>query len=117
MKVSEAIGCNIVMGCGHDVEEYQFPENQARTVDDFAAKMVTQLQEGLWGTAVRAGADRGDRLPEPLDPIRPSASWGPGKALPSPGWRQTSFSPLSIQRQYRSRACVAKRPICMSRPL
>ena len=31
--------------------------------------------------------------------------------------RQTTFGALSIQRQYRSRAWVVKRPICMSRPL
>lgn len=33
------------------------------------------------------------------------------------GRYQTTFGAASIQRQYISRACVAKRPICMSRPL
>jgi phosphotriesterase-related protein len=55
VKVSEATGCHIVMGCGHYVEEYQDPRNHTRTVDDFAAEMVAQVQEGLWGTQVRAG--------------------------------------------------------------
>lgn len=55
LEVSKATGCHIVMGCGHYVEEYQFPENHGRTVDDFAAEMVAQVQEGLWGTTVRAG--------------------------------------------------------------
>jgi phosphotriesterase-related protein len=55
VKVSEATGCHIVMGCGHYVEEYQDPRNHTRTVDDFAAEMVAQVQEGLWGTRVRAG--------------------------------------------------------------
>ena len=55
VKVSEATGCHIVMGCGHYVEEYQDPRNHDRSVDDLAAEMVAQVQEGLWGTKVRAG--------------------------------------------------------------
>ena len=55
VRVSEATGCHIVMGCGHYVEEYQDPANHARTVDSFAAEMVDQVQLGLWGTSVRAG--------------------------------------------------------------
>lgn len=55
VKVSEATGCHIVMGCGHYVEEYQDPRNHTRSVDDFAAEMIAQVQEGLWGTQVRAG--------------------------------------------------------------
>lgn len=54
-QVSDATGCHIVMGCGHYVEEYQPPENHHRSIDDFAAEMVSQVQEGLWGTEVRAG--------------------------------------------------------------
>ncbi len=55
VAVSEATGCHIVMGCGHYVEEYQDPANHARSVESFAAEMVAQVQEGLWGTQVRAG--------------------------------------------------------------
>ena len=54
-QVSRETGCHIVMGCGHYVEEYQDPANHARSVDSFAAEMVAQVQEGLWGTDVRAG--------------------------------------------------------------
>ena len=54
-KVSEAGGCHIVMGCGHYVEEYQDPRNHERSVESFAREMVAQVQEGLWGTAIRAG--------------------------------------------------------------
>lgn len=55
VRVSQATGCHIVMGCGHYVEEYQDPANHTRSVDSFAAEMVAQVQEGLWGTTVRAG--------------------------------------------------------------
>lgn len=54
-RVSEATGCHIVMGCGHYVEEYQDPRNHERSVDSFAGEMIAQVQEGLWGTSVRAG--------------------------------------------------------------
>lgn len=54
-ETARATGCNIVMGCGHYVEEYQDPANHNRGVDDFAAEMVAQVQEGAWGTDVRAG--------------------------------------------------------------
>jgi phosphotriesterase-related protein len=53
--VARATGANIVMGCGHYVEEYQDPRNFDRSVDDFAAEMVSQVFEGAWGTGVRAG--------------------------------------------------------------
>ncbi len=55
VRVAQATGCHIVMGCGHYVEEYQDPANHDRTVDSFAREMVDQVQQGLWGTAVRAG--------------------------------------------------------------
>jgi len=55
VRVGEATGCHIVTGCGHYVEEYQDPRNHDRGVDSFAAEMVAQVQEGLWGTGVRAG--------------------------------------------------------------
>ncbi len=55
VRVSEATGCHIVMGCGHYVEEYQDPRNHERSVDSFAEEMIAQVQEGAWDTAVRAG--------------------------------------------------------------
>jgi len=54
-EVSRQTGCHIVMGCGHYVDEYQDPANHARSIDSFATEMVAQVQEGLWGTDVRAG--------------------------------------------------------------
>lgn len=54
-EVSRQSGAHIVMGCGHYVNDYQDPANEHRTVDEFAAEMVEQVQVGAWGTAVRAG--------------------------------------------------------------
>jgi len=54
-QVSESTGAHIVMGCGHYVDEYQDDANRDRTVDDFAAEMIDQVQVGAWGTDVRAG--------------------------------------------------------------
>ena len=48
-------GAQVIMGCGHYVEEYQAPANATRSVDDFTAEMLSQLFEGAWGTDVRAG--------------------------------------------------------------
>ncbi len=53
--VARQSGVNIVMGCGHYVDEYQDPANCARTPDDFAAEMVAQVFQGAWGTDIRAG--------------------------------------------------------------
>jgi phosphotriesterase-related protein len=53
--VSSASGVHIVMGCGHYLEEYQPPENQTRTIDEFAREMVAQVQTGAWGTDICAG--------------------------------------------------------------
>lgn len=54
-QIAAASGVNIVMGCGHYVEEYQNPANRDRTVDDFTREMLDQLFVGAWGTEVRAG--------------------------------------------------------------
>lgn len=54
-RVARATGCHVVMGCGHYVEDYQFPRNHGRSIDDFAAEMVAQVQQGMWGTQIRAG--------------------------------------------------------------
>ncbi len=53
--VSEATGVHIVMGCGHYVEEYQPAANGSRSMDDFAREMITQVQDGAWGTDIKAG--------------------------------------------------------------
>ena len=54
-EVSRRTGAHIVMGCGHYVNDYQDPANATRSVDDFAAEMVDQVQAGAWDTGVRAG--------------------------------------------------------------
>ena len=54
-SVARDAGVNIVMGCGHYVDEYQPLANRARDVEHFAAEMVDQLQVGAWNTDVRAG--------------------------------------------------------------
>src|SRR5208282_197008 len=41
-------GVQVVMGCGHYVDEYQPRANLARTVEHFAAEMVDQVQIGAW---------------------------------------------------------------------
>jgi phosphotriesterase-related protein len=55
VKIAHATGAHIVMGCGHYVDAYQAPGNAERTVDDFAAEMITAAYDGAWSTAVRAG--------------------------------------------------------------
>ncbi len=54
-QVARATGAHLVMGCGHYVDDYQDPANEDRTVDSFAREMIDQVQEGAWGTGVRAG--------------------------------------------------------------
>ncbi len=48
-------GVNIIMGCGHYVDEYQPRANLLRSVEHFAAEIVDQIQVGAWNTDVRAG--------------------------------------------------------------
>lgn len=48
-------GVNVIMGCGHYVDEYQPAANRARSVESFASEMVDQIQIGAWNTDVRAG--------------------------------------------------------------
>ena len=55
VKIARATGAQVVMGCGHYVDEYQDPRNRERGVDDFARDMITAAREGAWGTGVRAG--------------------------------------------------------------
>lgn len=54
-RVARETGAAIVMGCGHYVHDYQDPLNAGRSVEDFAREMVDAVQEGAWGTGVRAG--------------------------------------------------------------
>ncbi|NUX57651.1 phosphotriesterase family protein [Paraburkholderia youngii] len=55
VEISRASGAHVVMGCGHYVHEYHLPSNASKTIDDFAAEMVEQIEVGAWGTSVRAG--------------------------------------------------------------
>lgn len=54
-RLAAESGLNIVMGCGHYVNEYQDPANATRDPEDFAREIAEQLQSGAWGTEVRAG--------------------------------------------------------------
>ena len=54
-EIARATDTQIIMGCGYYVEEYQSQEAFERSVDDFAAEMISQVLEGAWGSEVRAG--------------------------------------------------------------
>lgn len=54
-RVARKTGAAIVMGCGHYVHDYQDPRNAGRSIEDFAREMVDAVQQGAWGTGVRAG--------------------------------------------------------------
>lgn len=54
-KVAKATGANVIMGCGHYVEDYQDAANHDRSADEFAAEMIDQIFEGAWESDVRAG--------------------------------------------------------------
>lgn len=55
VAVARDAGVNVIMGCGHYVNDYQPAANHARSVENFAAEMVEQIQVGAWNTDVRAG--------------------------------------------------------------
>ena len=55
VAVARDAGVNVIMGCGHYVDEYQPEANRVRSVENFAAEMVDQIQVGAWNTDVRAG--------------------------------------------------------------
>jgi phosphotriesterase-related protein len=55
VEIARATGAHVVMGCGHYVHDYQDEANATRGVEDFAEEMVEALDEGAWGTDVRAG--------------------------------------------------------------
>ncbi len=54
-EVARATGANVVMGCGHYVHDYQDPANATRDAEDFAEEIVESIEDGAWGTDVRAG--------------------------------------------------------------
>lgn len=54
-RMAEETGVQIVMGCGHYVEEYQLAETATMTVDELAGQMIDQILVGAWGTDIRAG--------------------------------------------------------------
>lgn len=54
-EIAASTGANIVMGCGHYVDDYQDRNNGTRSVDSFAKEMIEQIFTGAWGTRVRAG--------------------------------------------------------------
>jgi phosphotriesterase-related protein len=53
--LARTAGVNIIMGCGHYVDEYQPAANRERSVDSFAAEIIDQVQIGAWNTDIRAG--------------------------------------------------------------
>ncbi len=55
VTVAREAGVNVIMGCGHYVDEYQPDANRVRSVQNFAAEMVDQVQVGAWNTDIRAG--------------------------------------------------------------
>jgi len=55
VEIARATGAHIVMGAGHYVHDYQDAANAARDAEDFAEEMVEQIEDGAWGTDVRAG--------------------------------------------------------------
>ena len=55
VEIARATGAHIVMGCGHYVHDFQDPANATRTVEDFGEEMVEAVEEGAWGSDVRAG--------------------------------------------------------------
>jgi len=55
VEIARATGAHIVMGCGHYVHDYQDPATATRTVEDLAEEMVEAVEDGAWGTSVRAG--------------------------------------------------------------
>ncbi len=54
-KLSQATGITIVQGAGFYVDEYMPEAVKARSVDELAAEMIAQVEEGCWGSDVRAG--------------------------------------------------------------
>jgi phosphotriesterase-related protein len=54
-RVARAIGLSIIMGSGYYVAAAHPPDMDARTADDVAREIVTDLTVGVGDTGVRAG--------------------------------------------------------------
>ena len=54
-RLSQESGVHVVQGAGYYVDEYQPEDVRARSVDELAREMIEQVEEGCWGTSVRAG--------------------------------------------------------------
>ncbi|NQW17406.1 MAG: phosphotriesterase-related protein [Chloroflexi bacterium] len=54
-RISNATGLNVIMGAGFYVEASHSDEYAKRSVDDVARQIVTELTEGVDGTAIRCG--------------------------------------------------------------
>ena len=55
VEIARASGAHVILGCGHYVHDYQDPANATRTIEDLAEEMVESIEDGVWGTDVRAG--------------------------------------------------------------
>ena len=55
VEIARATGAHVILGCGHYVHDYQDPANATRTVEDLAEEIVESVEDGVWGTDVRAG--------------------------------------------------------------
>jgi phosphotriesterase-related protein len=55
VAIAREAGVNVIMGCGHYVDEYQPDANRVRSVESFASEITDQVQVGAWGTDIRAG--------------------------------------------------------------
>lgn len=54
-QLSEESGVHVIQGAGYYVDEYMPEDVKARSIDELAAEMIEQVEEGCWGTSVRAG--------------------------------------------------------------
>ena len=53
--LSRESGVHVIQGAGYYVDEYMNDDIRARSVDELAQEMIAQVEEGCWGTTVRAG--------------------------------------------------------------
>jgi phosphotriesterase-related protein len=54
-RIARATGLNVVMGAGYYVAASHPPDMQARTVDEVAREMITDVVDGVDGTGIRSG--------------------------------------------------------------
>ena len=55
-RVAKASNVNIITVTGHYIQPTQGPEVARQTVDEITQWMITELRDGIDGTAIRAGA-------------------------------------------------------------